>query len=127
LEKRKFIIEESEIDVIISLKVSMFVWQDQIKGLRNFLKRKKIIINGNISDMKFDDKKFMNAYYNDKQFIELSKLKIEEREKILNSESENLDQLKFEVRRENVICVNKKIYQYLNDLKNTIPRNNRKK
>jgi hypothetical protein len=75
MEKRNFICEESEIDTIIKFETKMFIWQNQIKGLKSFLKRENIIKTDNVTDKKFGDKKFMTVYYNDKQFIELPKVK----------------------------------------------------
>jgi hypothetical protein len=77
-----FIKIESEIDAIFNLEVKLSIWQKQIEGLRRYCKRSKIINSNIIVDKRFEEKKFMVAYYNDKQFIELSKLKIDERKEL---------------------------------------------
>jgi hypothetical protein len=58
LDCRKFIVEKSELDDIISFQMKLFIWQNQIKGLRTTLKKRCIITVENINDKKFNEKKF---------------------------------------------------------------------
>jgi hypothetical protein len=119
---------DSDVDIIISNKMNSFKWQFQIIGLRRFLKNRKIIKTEEILDRIFNVQKYMKACCNNREFVEMMKLKIEERRDLLSSEIDKFNSLKYRARKEKVVCVNKRrVYRYLNGLKNIISRNNRKK
>jgi hypothetical protein len=91
------------------------------------LKRRKYIKLLNAIGAEKLEKKYITVYYNDLQFHEISKLPEEMKKSLLYIEYWRFEFLKFSARNDGTVCnKKKKVYKYLNGLKNKILKNSKK-